>query len=86
MTVQELLKAAQTLIATEQPQLADKLKVLAKQNHHNNDQSSLEAEPTPIEEDPIVCLFLGSPDLSMRAKEILAEEIKPGSSSIRKLI
>ena len=80
MTVQELLKAAQTLSATEQLQLADELKVLATQNHPVDDQSlSPEAEPLPVDEDPIVGLFSGSPDLSMRAKKILAKEIKPGS-------
>lgn len=76
MTVQELLKAAQKLNLADQIRLADELKLLAEQQLQN---ASLEAEPTPIANDPIVGLFGGSPDLSIKAKEILAKEIKPAS-------
>lgn len=80
MTVQELLKAAQKLNLADQIRLADELKLLAEQQLQNaSPAASSESEPTPIENDPIVGLFGGSPDLSIKAKEILAKEIKPAS-------
>ena len=79
MTVQELLEAAQQLSTSEQLQLASELRALAQRRTEDIQATSLSTEPTPIEDDPLVGLFSGSPDLSTKAKEILAREIKPAS-------
>lgn len=75
MTVQELLKAAQQLSVSEQIQLADEIKRLAKQTPHLTTESDSALSEASAAEDPIVGLFAGSPDLATNAKDILDQEV-----------
>jgi hypothetical protein len=43
------------------------------------DSSDQPTEPAPAEEDPLIGLFSGSPDLSTQAKTILQQDITPES-------
>lgn len=75
MTVQELVDAAQHLNVSEQIQLAEEIKRLAEQQLHASDESKLETSPLPEEEDPLVGLFSGSPNLATDAKRTLSQAV-----------
>lgn len=75
MTVQELVAAARRLSSTEQIQLAEEIKRIAEQTTSSSDESELKTSPLPEEEDPLVGLFSGSPNLATDAKRILSKEV-----------
>ncbi|MEL6813662.1 MAG: hypothetical protein AAFP03_02470 [Cyanobacteria bacterium J06598_3] len=74
------------LSLTEQIRLPDELKLLAEQQLQlaSPTASSETDKLTPPGKDPIVGLFGGLPDLSAKAKDILAEEITSASGFIWK--
>lgn len=77
MTVQELLSAAQKLSLPEQIQLASELMQTAAQQLHS---SSNETAINPgEEEDPLIGLFDGSPDLATHSEGILVQEARSAS-------
>ncbi|MGK7892020.1 MAG: hypothetical protein AB4042_22045 [Leptolyngbyaceae cyanobacterium] len=54
--------------------------VLSEAVHQYVEAQKSHQEPfLSVEDDPIVGLYEGSPDLSQRDEEILLQEIKPGS-------
>lgn len=75
MTVQELVDAARQLSVSEQILLAEEIKRIAEQTLHSSDESELEASPLPEEEDPLVGLFSGSPNLATDAKKVLSQAV-----------
>lgn len=77
MTVQELVNAAQKLSLTDQMHLVGQLMQLVAQKLPS--QNSEHATPLSIEDDPIVGMFAGPPNLSTNTKDILAQEIRSPS-------
>ncbi|MEL6779509.1 MAG: hypothetical protein AAFO06_19875 [Cyanobacteria bacterium J06597_16] len=77
MTVQELLSAAQKLSLPEQIRLASELMQTAAQKLQVS--SEVIAGQSELEEDPLIGLFEGSPDLATRSKETLAQEVQSAS-------
>ena len=75
MTIQELFNAAQELTLADQLQLARQIMQSVLQNVQPPHREKVE----DLANDPIVGLFLGSPDLASRSTEILAQEISSTS-------
>ena len=75
MTVQELVKAAQKLSLSDQMQLVSQLMQLVTQKLPFPGQTAEDVTPLNIEDDPIVGMFAGAPNLSTEAKDILTQEI-----------
>ena len=76
MTVQELFRAAQELSFADQLQLASQLMQSAIQKMQ---LTVADENPKSVNDDPIVGLYSGTPDLATRSKEILTEEIDTAS-------
>ena len=74
MTVQELFNAAQKLNLADQLRLASQLMQAVVQN------MQLAAKDTAdTENDPIIGLFSGTPDLATQSEEILTQDINSTS-------
>lgn len=76
MTVQELFRVAQELSFADQLQLASQLMQSAIQKMRLAAAAEI---PNVINDDPIIGLYSGTPDLATRSKEILADEIDAAS-------
>lgn len=73
MTVQELFSAAQKLSLPEQIQLASELMQTAAQKLHSSfNETTINPEE---EEDPLIGLFDGPPELATHSEEMLAQEV-----------
>ena len=77
MTVQELFSAAQELSLPEQIQLASELMQTAAQKLHSSfNETTINSKE---EEDPLIGLFDGPPELATRSEEVLAQEVNSAS-------
>ena len=79
MTVQELIDAAQQMSVSEKIQLAEEIWQIAKQAIESSSDSDAEIFPLSEEDDPLVGLFSGSPNLATDAKKILSQEVTAAS-------